>query len=594
MSYNFSIFLKDYASSSLAKIAGGVGNLENKVNSLSGKTKTAEKDIADLGNTSSSTGGKLNGLVGIASRLFVAFGAFETIKSLFNIGVQAEQANTKFEVLLGSAEKGAKMLSDLTKYADQTPYSFSGIQKGAETMLGFGIAQDKVLPSMKMLGDVAMGNDEKLSSLSLVYSQIMATGKLMGQDLLQLINSGFNPLQVISEKTGISMGVLKEQMEKGQISSGMVAEAFRIATSEGGRYYGMTEKMAETAGGKWSTMMDAFSNVTKKVGLRFAEWIKPLFDIGTAFAEKIIPFGKWVMDILPSMSTFVLFLKIAGVSALITAGYFVLLNYQMYVWAAQMAIGYARTLLMAQGQAILNAVMNMNPIGLVVIAILALSAAVVYAWNRFGWFRGGVLGVWSVLKGLADTVKNYVVARFKELLSVIGNIAQAWDAIKNGNFSGAFDAVKNAGKNLLGVDSGKAAFAAGQKVFQSFNSGYDEGMKSFVPKTATKVSKSAPKSSASPVKSTIFDSLLGESSKGVKGIGKGKNNGTENNPVKERADGIVSGGSKQTQINITIGKLQDQTVIHVDNTEKGLSGLGDKVQEILLRAVNSVNQMQTS
>src|SRR5690606_3706400 len=122
--------------------------------------------------------------------------------------------------------------------------------------------------------------DEKLSGLSLVYSQIMATGKLMGQDLMQLINQGFNPLQIISEETGLSMGVLKEQMEKGAISSDMVSEAFRIATSEGGRYYGMTEKMSQSAGGKWSTMMDTFAGVTRKIGLRFAEWVKPLFDVG--------------------------------------------------------------------------------------------------------------------------------------------------------------------------------------------------------------------------------------------------------------------------------------------------------------------------
>lgn len=41
---------------------------------------------------------------------------------------------------------------------------------------------------MKMLGNVAMGDKEKLSSLTLAFSQISAAGKLQGQDLLQLIN----------------------------------------------------------------------------------------------------------------------------------------------------------------------------------------------------------------------------------------------------------------------------------------------------------------------------------------------------------------------------------------------------------------------
>ena len=106
------------------------------------------------------------------------------------------------------------MLSDLTQYAEKTPYSFDGLQKGAETMLGFGIAEEKIISNMKMLGDIAMGSDEKLQGLSLVYSQIMATGKLMGQDLLQLINQGFNPLQIISEQTGLSVGDLLETTKK--------------------------------------------------------------------------------------------------------------------------------------------------------------------------------------------------------------------------------------------------------------------------------------------------------------------------------------------------------------------------------------------
>ena len=75
------------------------------------------------------------------------------------------------------------------------------------------------------------------------------------------------------------------------------------------------------------------------------------------------------------------------------------------------------------------------------------------------------------------------------------------------------------------------------------------------------------------------------------GLAKGKDK--DKAKAKEKADSIVSGGSKQTSINITIGKLQDKTEIHVDSTEKGLNNLSEKVQEILLRAINSVNQMQT-
>ena len=77
----------------------------------------------------------------------------------------------------------------------------------------------------------------KLSSLTLAFSQVQSTGRLMGQDLLQMIGQGFNPLQIISEKTGRSMADLKKDMENGAISADMVTEAFKIATSEGGRFF---------------------------------------------------------------------------------------------------------------------------------------------------------------------------------------------------------------------------------------------------------------------------------------------------------------------------------------------------------------------
>src|SRR5690606_25401177 len=95
----------------------------------------------------------------------------------------------------------------------------------------------------KAIGDIAMGDANKMNSLTLAYSQMTSTGKLMGQDLLQMINAGFNPLNEISKKTGKSIGDLKKEMEQGKISANMVEKAFIGATSEGGQFYMMAEKM---------------------------------------------------------------------------------------------------------------------------------------------------------------------------------------------------------------------------------------------------------------------------------------------------------------------------------------------------------------
>ncbi|MFW2137102.1 tape measure protein [Chryseobacterium sp. TY4] len=581
--YGFTLSLRDMFTSPLARISDALRRVNDQVEDL-------ESNVDQMSNNS---GSKLGGLMGVVTRLGAAFVTFESVKALFNIGVQAEQTNTKFEVLLGSAEKGRALLDQLTQYANFTPYSGEGMNKAAETMLGFGIAQERIMPNMRMLGDVAMGNEEKLGSLSLVYSQIMATGKLMGQDLLQLINTGFNPLQIISDQTGLSMGTLKDKMEKGAISSDMVSEAFRIATSQGGRYHNMAQKMSETAGGKWSTMMDAFAGVTRRVGLRFAEWVKPLFDIGRTVAEGIVPFAKSLMDIytwITNCKPLLIFL--AGI-ALALGINFVIANAGAVAFSLTLGILNGVIWLVNAATAAWNFVLSMNPISLVIIAIAALVAAVVYLWKKFDWFRGGVMGVWGVLKGLGDMIKNYVIGRVQELLKAIGTVGDALNALKNGEFSKALDLGKSALGGLVGIESAKGFIDSGRKLGANFNKGYAEGVAMGKP-TIKGPKTGAPQVPKGPgASTTAFNSLLGGGT-GATGTGKGKAGSGAKDKVGEKAASIVGGGAKQTTFNITIGKLQDQTVIHVDQTEKGINNLGDKVQEILLRAVNSVNQMQTT
>ena len=132
---------------------------------------------------------------------------------------------------------------------------------------------------MKAIGDVAAGDKEKFKSLTLAFGQVSSAGKLTGQDLLQMINAGFNPLQVISEKTGKSMSELKDEMAKGNISARDVAEAFAIATGEGGKFNNMMDKQSQTLEGLKSTLGDEFQLVLKKIGdalLSKAKWFTQL------------------------------------------------------------------------------------------------------------------------------------------------------------------------------------------------------------------------------------------------------------------------------------------------------------------------------
>jgi tape measure domain-containing protein len=172
------------------------------------------------------------------------------------VGANAERTAVSFEVMLGSAAKAKTMLDEIYNLGANSPFGAADFMQAGQTLLNFGASAESVLPTMSMLGDVANGDSEKLQRLTMVYGQMSAAGRLMGQDLNQMINAGFNPLQQISEKTGETMIELKKRMEAGGISSSEVADAFKAATSAGGRFHGMTDRIAKTTIGKWMTLKD--------------------------------------------------------------------------------------------------------------------------------------------------------------------------------------------------------------------------------------------------------------------------------------------------------------------------------------------------
>lgn len=215
----------------------------------------------------------------------LALGAGFTM--LAKTGVEAamtiEGLTTDFEVMSGSAEKAKNLLAQISEFAAKTPFDKLGLSGAAKTLMAFGIESEKVLPTLKMLGDVSLGDQNKLNGLALVFGQIQSTGKLMGQDLLQLINQGFNPLTEISRQTGISVSDLKDAMSQGAISADMVTAAFKSATSEGGLFFNGLAKRSETLSGKISTLKDNFVTALQNMAEAFLPLMKSGVDMLIAF-----------------------------------------------------------------------------------------------------------------------------------------------------------------------------------------------------------------------------------------------------------------------------------------------------------------------
>ena len=253
-------------SADIADIKGKLQELQKAMQDAGVVTATAGNQMANsmgasmakIGSSLSSLGTSLS--VGLTAPLLLLG------KSALQTSAQMEQISVSFEVFTGSAETAKEMLGQLKDQAIKSPMQFQDITKGAQTLLGYGLTASQVIPITKMLGDVSGGNADKFQRLSLAFGQVNAAGRLMGQEARQMINAGFNPLQAIADKTGVSMAVLTKKMHDGQISVKDVGDAFIYATSEGGRFFGMADRQSQTLQGSFNKLQESAKFALGEIG----------------------------------------------------------------------------------------------------------------------------------------------------------------------------------------------------------------------------------------------------------------------------------------------------------------------------------------
>ena len=290
------------------------------------------------------------------------------VQQIVKVRGEIESLEKTFEILAGK-DLGGKLFSEIKDFAVNTPMAMGDLAKGAQTMLAFNMEAENVMPILRAIGDISMGNAQKFNSLVLSFSQMQSTGKLMGQDLLQMINAGFNPLAVISEKTGKSIGDLKEEMSAGTISADMITRAFMDATSEGGKFYGMLEAQSKSIEGSISNLEGAIEEMFNSIGEKNQGIITETIQSATEIVNNYEKVGKIIGELVGTYGLY----KAAVISLSVVEN----LRYQAAL--AQMA-GMTKMqvivdILRAKTEA-LNIVMAKNPYVLAGIAIAALGVAI--------------------------------------------------------------------------------------------------------------------------------------------------------------------------------------------------------------------------
>lgn len=434
------------------KVSVDGNEAERTISNLSKSSDTLSKKFTSFGTKMS---------IGVTAPLT----ALATSGVKYNATMESYLANLT-TLLGGNQQEAQKLLDTLKEMANTTPYEATDLVKATQKMMAFGISADDSLKYLNMLGDVSMGDANKLDSLTLAFSQIGASGRASMEDINQMIDQGFNPLTVISEKTGESMADLRDRVSEGGVSFEEIAGAFETATSEGGTFYQSMDKASQTTEGKISTLKDGFNTalgsmtesllpfVTEAVnGLtKVADWFANLDEDGKRAVLIIAGIALAIGPVTTAIGTLI---KVgSGIKSLVTI---------IKSWNVV-------TKLMTVAQGALNAVMNMNPISLIVIAIVALIAIIVVLWNKCEWFREGVMTVINAIWGAIQSVGSFIMGVFQNVFNFVSGIfTNLWNVIQTvvntivSIFSTAWNTIKSVAttvwNGILGL------FSAGGKIF---------------------------------------------------------------------------------------------------------------------------------
>ena len=250
----FELFVKigvdDQASSRISKIASVLGK---------GLQTAAKVGVA---------------AVGAASTAIVALG-----KIGLDYNKQIETYTTNFEVMMGNAEAAARKVDELKEMGASTPFELADLANATQTLLAFNVSADESTGVLSKLGDISLGNVQKLESLTRAYGKMNASQKVTLEDINMMIDAGFNPLLIVAENTGETMEEVYARISDGAVSFEEIQEAIAQATSAGGQFYQGMEKASQTTEGLISTLKD---NATALVGEVF-------MPISEGIAQEVLP-----------------------------------------------------------------------------------------------------------------------------------------------------------------------------------------------------------------------------------------------------------------------------------------------------------------
>lgn len=203
-----------------------------------------------------------SGLAGLAGGLSLSGLVTESVK----LSAEFEATKASFGAMLGDFDKGAKLFKDIRDFAATTPLGTKELSNSAQALLGVGVSADQVIPSLRVLGDLAKGDGNELAKLAVIYGQVRGKGKLMADDMRQFLEARVNPKETLAAQLGVAKTEIDELASAGRIQFRDLQRAFDAMTSKGGLFFEQMASRSKTTLGLFANLKDNWQSLLATVG----------------------------------------------------------------------------------------------------------------------------------------------------------------------------------------------------------------------------------------------------------------------------------------------------------------------------------------
>ncbi|MEO0337583.1 MAG: tape measure protein [Bacteroidota bacterium] len=497
-----------------------------------------------------------------------AAGIFTVTALLGSINTAAQFDGIEKAIEFSSGKQGATNIAFLKRTVDELKLpikeSLDGFKLLQGGVMGTGITAEqtrRIFKATAMAGRVMQLSADDMNGSLRALSQIASKGKVSAEELRGQLGERIpGAFAIAARAMNMTTSQLDKALQKGEIMSDVFLPRFAAEMEK--TFQGGVAKAVDSGSANLQDYYTSLTQLSVIVGQRLLPTV-------TQFLRNyLIPAIDWIGRNI----------EVVGLLTTVFGSLFL---------AAKTYSAVMRIVSLVTGQATftfwgLNAAFWANPITWVVAGIIALTAAVVYAWNNFEGFRGFIVGSWEVLKEFGRIVFEWLVAPMKIFSKIlIGAFTFNKEMIKSG-ISDAANFMQNSVLN------------AGQRLGQSFKKGYEKGVANFNQEDRVKALDVARSPQFDPlgIKSktgAVANNFVANPS--LKSIDQPKST-QPNEKIKSGIEAVNNGGRSVRNFNITIGKFQDKIEMHVKTVNEGVDEIADKVLVRMTQMVNSLNQIQ--